>query len=119
MRKKKLTFSKEGWNELTRLHARVLANMQLSLNVLVSEDVDSARQLVAEKEFMRTLEEQSHDAHLARLGQGTTQSIATSDIHLETLRALKEINSRFITFAYPILKKSGLLLDSRLAEAKS
>ena len=119
MRKKKLTFSNEGWNELTRLHARVLANMQLSLNVLVSEDVDSARQLVEEKEYVRALEEESHDAHLARLGQGTAQSIATSDIHLETVRALKEINSRFITFAYPILKKSGLLLDSRLADAKS
>ncbi len=118
MRKKKLAFSNDGWNELTRLHARVLANMQLSLNVLVSEDVDSARQLVEEKEFMRSLEEQSHDAHLARLGQGTAQSIATSDIHLETLRALKEINSRFVTFAYPILKKSGLLLDSRLADVK-
>lgn len=119
MRKKKLTFSSEGWNELTRLHARVLANMQLSLNVLVSEDVDSARQLVEEKEYVRALEEESHDAHLARLGQGTPQSIATSDIHLETVRALKEINSRFITFAYPILKKSGLLLDSRLADVKS
>ncbi|MEO9876015.1 MAG: Na/Pi cotransporter family protein [Anderseniella sp.] len=119
MRKKKLTFSNEGWNELTRLHARVLANMQLSLNVLVSEDVESARQLVEEKEYVRALEEESHDAHLARLGQGTAQSIATSDIHLETVRALKEINSRFITFAYPILKKSGLLLDSRLADVKS
>lgn len=119
MRKKKLTFSKEGWSELTRLHARVLANMQLSLNVLVSEDIESARQLVEEKEYVRTLEEESHDAHLARLGQGSPQSIATSDIHLETVRALKEINSRFITFAYPILKKSGLLLDSRLADAKS
>lgn len=119
MRKKKLTFSSDGWNELTRLHARVLANMQLSLNVLVSEDVDSARQLVEEKEYVRALEEESHDAHLARLGQGTPQSIATSDIHLETVRALKEINSRFITFAYPILKKSGLLLDSRLADVKS
>lgn len=119
MRKKKLTFSKEGWTELTRLHARVLANMQLSLNVLVSEDIESARQLVEEKEYVRTLEEESHDAHLARLGQGSPQSIATSDIHLETVRALKEINSRFITFAYPILKKSGLLLDSRLADAKS
>lgn len=119
MRKKKLTFSSDGWNELTRLHARVLANLQLSLNVLVSEDVDSARQLVEEKVFMRTLEEQSHDAHLARLGQGTPQSIATSDIHLETIRALKEINSRFITIAYPILKKSGLLLDSRLADVES
>ncbi|MGI9514505.1 MAG: Na/Pi cotransporter family protein [Anderseniella sp.] len=118
MRKKKLTFSNAGWNELTRLHARVLANMQLSLNVLVSEDVESARQLVEEKEYVRTLEEESHDAHLARLGQGTSQSIATSDIHLETVRALKEINSRFITFAYPILKKSGLLLDSRLVDAR-
>lgn len=119
MRKKKLTFSSDGWNELTRLHARVLANMQLSLNVLVSEDVDSARQLVEEKEYVRALEDQTHDAHLARLGQGTPQSIATSDIHLETVRALKEINSRFITFAYPILKKSGLLLDSRLADVES
>lgn len=119
MRKKKLTFSSLGWNELTRLHARVLANMQLSLNVLVSEDVDSARQLVEEKEYVRALKAESHDAHLARLGQGTAQSIATSDIHLETVRALKEINSRFITFAYPILKKSGLLLDSRLADVKS
>ena len=69
MRKKKLTFSNEGWNELTRLHARVLANMQLALNVLVSEDVDSARQLVEEKEYVRALEEESHDAHLARLGR--------------------------------------------------
>ena len=119
MGKKKLTFSSLGWNELTRLHARVLANMQLSLNVLVSEDVDSARQLVEEKEYVRALKAESHDAHLARLGQGTAQSIATSDIHLETMRALKEINSRFITFAYPILKKSGLLLDSRLADVKS
>ncbi len=119
MRKSKLAFSSDGWNELTRLHARVLANLQLSLNVLVSEDVDSARQLVEEKEFMRTLEEQSHDAHLVRLGQGSPQSIATSDIHLETIRALKEINSRFITIAYPILKKNGLLLDSRLADVES
>ncbi len=119
MRKKKLTFSSEGWNELTRLHARVLANLQLSLNVLVSEDVDSARQLVEEKEFMRNLEEQSHDAHLARLARGSPQSIATSDIHLETIRALKEINSWLVTIAYPILKRSGLLLDSRLADAES
>ena len=78
-----------------------------------------ARQLGEEKEYVRALEEESHDAHLARLRQGTAQSIATSDIHLGTVRALKEINSRFITFAYPILKKSGLLLDSRLADVKS
>ena len=109
-----LEFSTEGWNELTSLHARVSANMQLALNVLVSDDLESARSLVQEKEIMRQLERESHDKHFARLSSGTPESRASSDIHLETIRALKEINSRFATFAYPILEKRGILLKSRL-----
>ena len=115
MHKNGLKFSDEGREELTSLHARVMANMQLALNVLVSEDLDSAKQLVEEKDRMRKLERESHARHLARLGSGTPESIATSDIHLETMRALREINSRFAGFAYPILDKSGVLLDSRVA----
>jgi len=114
--KNNLSFSEDGWNELTSLHARVMANMQLALNVLVSEDLDSARQLVEEKAKMRKLEQESHDRHIERLGKGTQDSIATSNIHLEIVRGLKEINSRFATFAYPILSKNGVLLESRLAE---
>ncbi len=49
MQDKKLRFSGEGWGELTGLHSRVMANMQLALNVLVSGDLESARQLVVEK----------------------------------------------------------------------
>jgi len=112
---KGLSFSDEGWGELTRMHARVGANIQLALNVLVSDDLESARQLVREKEAVRALEQHSHDRHLERLGRGTRQSIATSDIHLETVRALKEINSCFVTFAYPVLSKYGELLGTRLA----
>lgn len=113
-RDKSLSFSKEGWGELTGLHARVLDNMQIAMNVLVSGDLEAARQLVVEKERMRRLERESHERHLLRLQSGTLQSIETSDIHLEAVRALKEFNSLLVSVAYPILTQSGDLLESRL-----
>lgn len=113
---KNLRFSPEGWAEMCNLHGRVGANMQLALNVLVSGDVESARQLAKEKEAMRKLERDSHDRHLERLRNAHADSIDTSDIHLETVRAFKEINSLLVTVAYPILTESGQLLGSRLAQ---
>jgi phosphate:Na+ symporter len=116
-RSKKLTFSPEGWRELTEQHAKVMANLQLALNVLISGDHDSARDLVSEKERMRDLELRSQELHLKRLQSGSVQSIETSEIHLETIRALRQINSLFASVAYPILAESGDLLGSRLAES--
>jgi phosphate:Na+ symporter len=114
--KQNLRFSPEGWSEMCSLHSRVEANMQLALNVLISGDVESARQLVKEKEVMRKLARDSHDRHLERLRNNHSASIDTSDIHLETVRELKEINSLLVTVAYPILTESGHLLESRLAQ---
>ncbi|MBZ9716213.1 Na/Pi cotransporter family protein [Mesorhizobium sp. AD1-1] len=111
-----MRFSNEGWTELTELHGRLMENMHLALNVLVSQDLSSARQLVVEKEKMRTLERRSHDRHLKRLQSGTPESIETSGLHLEFARGLKEINSLLVTVAYPILTESGDLLQSRLAK---
>jgi hypothetical protein len=104
---KRLSFSREGWSELTALHDRVLANMQIAMNVLVSGDLEAARQLVVEKERMRKLERDSHERHLKRLQSGTVQSIETSDIHLEAVRALKEFNSLLVSVAYPILTRAA------------
>lgn len=112
---KNLSFSKEGWRELCDLHHRVMTNMQLALNVLVSMDRDSACQLLEEKDQMRQAERLSYARHLERLRSGAPDSIESSDIHLETVRALKSINSLLAGIAYPILSESGDLLDSRLA----
>ncbi|MEZ5780698.1 MAG: Na/Pi cotransporter family protein [Rhizobiaceae bacterium] len=112
-----LRFSVEGWSELNELHERLVENMHLALNVLVSNDLPSARQLVVEKERMRALERRSHDRHLMRLRTGTPESVETSDMHLEVARALKEINSLLVTVAYPLLTESGDLLQSRLTKA--
>lgn len=114
-RDRKLRFSDEGWREIGDLHHRVMANMRLALNVLVSKDRESARQLVIEKDAMRRAERTSYRKHLQRLQTGEVQSIETSNLHLETVRALKTINSLFASVAYPILSETGDLLDSRLS----
>ena len=57
--------------------------------------------------------------HLRRLQAGAMASIETSNIHLETARALRQINSLFASIAYPILSQSGDLLDSRLADSSA
>ncbi|WP_372839316.1 Na/Pi cotransporter family protein [Phaeovulum sp.] len=110
-----LQFSDSGWKELTDFHDRVLANAQSALNVLMTLNPDAARALVEEKERVRAVEHDLQRSHLERLRQGRVESIETSNIHQETLRALKQVNTAFTMVAYPILSETGDLLASRLA----
>ena len=112
-------FSDEGWAELTDLHARVVDNFQLALNVFVSGEVDTARQLIREKENFRELEHQSSQRHMQRLRDGTVESIDSSPVHLDVIRDLAQINSLLAATAYPILEESGHLLRSRLRAAQA
>ena len=111
-----LTFSEQGWGELTELHVQVINNMHLSFNTLISSNLAFARRLVEEKDRIRILEQKSNELHYQRLQSGSVASVETSNIHLETIRALRQINSLFATVAYPILSHSGDLLDSRLTQ---
>ena len=63
---------------------------------------------------MRKVEQKLQRSHIGRLREGLADSIETSNIHQETLRALKQINTAFAQVGYPILHKSGDLLKSRL-----
>ena len=110
-----LRFSQTGREELTRIHERVLANLTTATNVLVSDDIESARLLIEQKANMSQMERDSRKAHLKRLTAGDADSFASSDIHLETAYSLKELNSWIVTVAHPILHREGQLLDTRLA----
>jgi phosphate:Na+ symporter len=113
---KQLRFSDAGWQELQLLHERVMANMALAFNVLVSEDIESARLLMEEKSEMAAKERKSRKKHLKRLRDGTEASFESSDVHLETLRNLKDLNSNIAAIAYPILYRGGQLLETRLID---
>ncbi len=114
--RKGIQFSDEGHVELMELHSRVVANMTLAFNVLVSEDVDAARQLLLEKSAVSARERNSRKRHLKRILAGTEKSLESSDIHLETLRALKDLNSQIASVSYPILHRNGQLLENRLLD---
>lgn len=110
-------FSSDGQKEIADFHDRVLANVQLALHAIMTQNPDEARELVAEKEDVRGLEQDLQRTHLTRLRDGLAESIATSNIHQETLRALKQINTSFSMVAHPILEETGDLLESRLTNA--
>ncbi|MEP2783366.1 MAG: Na/Pi cotransporter family protein [Pseudoruegeria sp.] len=110
-----LQFSLEGREEIRDFSDRVQSNVQLALNVMMNQNPAEARALVAAKEKVRKVEQKLQRSHIGRLREGLAESIETSNIHQETLRALKQINTAFSMVGYPILLKSGDLLKSRLA----
>jgi len=86
------------------------------MNLLVSGDVEHARLMLEEKTEMVRHERDSRKKHLKRLSNGSAVSFDSSNIHLETLRALNQFNSRVASLAYPILYRGGQLLETRLIE---
>lgn len=116
LRRGNKAFSAKGREEIADFHDRVLANVQLGLNVMMTQNPDAARELVAAKDEVRDIEQELQRNHLGRLREGLAESIETSNIHQETLRALKQVNTSFTMTAYPILSRSGDLLESRLSD---
>lgn len=110
-----LKFSLKGREEIRDFAERVQSNVQLALNVMMNQNPAEARELVAAKEKVRKVEQKLQRSHIGRLREGLAESIETSNIHQETLRALKQINTEFSMVGHPILLRSGDLLKSRLA----
>ena len=94
----------------------VRATFRLASNVLISDDLESARLLVMEKTEIKQTERQSRKRHLQRLSEGRADSFESSDVHLETLRALRDLNGHIAAVAYPILYRNGQLLETRLIQ---
>ncbi|WP_425072038.1 Na/Pi cotransporter family protein [Sagittula sp. S175] len=117
MRQQAVSFSSEGLHDLERLHDVVLANAQLALGVLTDGNPDDARQLVSQKDAMRGLEQRLQESHLQRLQDRRSDSVASTNMHQEILRLLKQINASFSYAAYPILEEAGAFLGSRLARS--
>ncbi len=113
---KGVSFSENGAAEITTMHNHVMANMALVANLLVSDDLESARLLLEEKQEMARLERKSRKRHLKRLSEGVQISFDSSDIHLETTGSIRDFNSHMSSAAYPLLHREGQLLETRLIE---
>jgi phosphate:Na+ symporter len=117
--KRHISFSKEGFQEISAFHEEVIDNLKLAFGVFMSGDVKIARQLIAEKTQMRTIEFAATESHLARLREGRPESIESSSLHLDILRDLKRIHSHICSVAYPVLERAGDLTPNRLKDAET
>ena len=111
----KVSLSPEGLSEIDAMYRQILDHLRLAVAVFMSNDVDAARRLVAEKEQFRDLEKVSTEKHFERVREGRLASIETSGLHLDVVRDLKRIDAHLAATAYPLLERTGALKKTRLA----
>lgn len=111
-------FSRQGFAEISDLHAMVVENMQLAQNVFMTGDVKMARQLFEGKATMRTQEMAASESHFKRLTEGVAETLATSGLHLDILRDFRRINSYVSMIAYSVLEEARQLNPTRLKPPK-
>lgn len=116
--KQRASFSVQGLEELREFHGRILSNLDLALNVFLSQDPELAKELLRQKTDVRDLELEYVERHFARVSGGRADTIGSSAVHLDVLRDLKRINSHLTSVVYPILEKTGQLTESRLVDAE-
>jgi len=113
--KRGLAFSPEGEADLVGQVGRLIANLRAATALFLSGDPRAARELAAEKQAFRDMEDEAMAAHFKRLRSGDIDAVETSALHLDALRDLKRVNAHLIeAAAYPILKESGDLLPTRI-----
>ncbi|CAG9175068.1 Na/Pi cotransporter family protein [Cupriavidus respiraculi] len=111
-----LQFSEAGMQEITEMHARLVANLRLGLSVFLNGDLKSAQLLMGEKANFRELERRYSHSHLQRVATQTAESIETSSLHLDVISDLKRLNSLFCATSYPVLEEAGVLNRSRMKD---
>lgn len=99
------SFSREGFAEIAALHATVKSNLQLAQNLLLTNDVKIADQLLDTKTKLREEEIRGMENHIKRLSEGVVESIATSSMHMDVMSDMRRINSYASLIAYNVIKR--------------
>jgi phosphate:Na+ symporter len=114
--KNNLTFSAEGFGEISNMLRQILEDLKLAVSVFMTSNVRDARALMQAKTAMRDLEWTATQNHLHRLRAKRAESVETSSLHIDIVRDLKRITAHIASVAYPVLAEKGELLPSRLLD---
>lgn len=99
-----LSFSQQGWTEIQDFHAKVCENFDLALAAYTTQDEEIARKVIRHRTALLNIENQLKERHIARLHQGTRESIETSGMHLDLLAHLRQINGYIGNLADSVIR---------------
>ncbi|MCB0347728.1 MAG: Na/Pi cotransporter family protein [Bdellovibrionales bacterium] len=103
----KLTFSKEGWDELKGIHKEVIDLAKSSVSCFQMQDKGLAQMVIDKKRRISKMESELRTSHFERLNKGMQQSLRTSSIHIDLLADYKRIASVLCNHAYEVLKNDS------------
>ncbi|MDE0956776.1 MAG: hypothetical protein OSA07_09940, partial [Pseudomonadales bacterium] len=87
--------------------------MPMSFQVMMSEDVSSARGLIQAKHEFNTNHQKYLDGQQQRTMQADKASPVAHALFTDLMRDIKRLHSHFTAIAYPVLNREGELRTSR------
>lgn len=110
------TFSPRGRDEIRSFIAQIADNIDIALQVLERENLGAATDLIERKAQIRDQEQKLLGAHMIRLSQRLSDSLATSSQHQDSLRSFKLINSYMAQIGSCLLERHGQMQPTRIAD---
>ena len=98
-------FSEAGWAEILDFHGVVSKNLERAIAAFAAGDRTLAQEVLDQRPMIRRRERELRESHLGRLRAGRTESVDTSEIHLDVLTNLKRISSHVSALMFPILEE--------------
>jgi phosphate:Na+ symporter len=98
-------FSEAGEAELIEFHAMVSKNLERAIAAFAANDRTLAQEVLDQRPLVRQRERELRESHLTRLRQGLSESLETSEIHLDVLTNLNRISSHITALVFPILEE--------------
>ncbi len=114
MHRENLVWPDKWYGEVAAFKQSVEGGVQLGIAVAMSDDNQAARRLIEQKETIRLQERELSGRHIWELNGESTNSIRASEVFLNVIQTLKQLNANYSAFAQPMLERSGELLKSRL-----
>jgi phosphate:Na+ symporter len=98
-------FSKEGLDELKRMHDATLEQYRLSVVVFNSKDETLARKAIESKHAVRALAQELKTNHIRRLHEAKPETIETTSLHIDMVESYLRICSTVSRAAYVFVPK--------------
>jgi phosphate:Na+ symporter len=98
-------FSEAGKKEVQAYHIKMLKQIARGLKAFREDSLETAKKVAAKQAKYVALEGDYRQAHFERVGGEVTQSMATSDVHLALMDALRKMNSHSADVARAMLSR--------------
>lgn len=97
-------FSKEGWEDIQKLHQEGLANFETAMAVFASPSEELVLKVKHQCKRFKELQQDLKLKHIERLHEKKPEAVETSSIHLDVLGNLRRINDHLSHLAEAALK---------------